>query len=126
MSVATFDPRSALGADAITATDAAVAHIARQIARSGRAGLRLGLKESGCNGYMYVLDYIDQPQADDHPFEIADGLTLYVSQNDLHLVRGTEVDLVTEGLNTSLEFKNPNATAQCGCGESFSLGSETG
>lgn len=123
MSVATFNPADAA---AITATDAAVAHITRQIARSGRSCLRLGLKESGCNGYMYVLDYIDQPQADDRAFEIAQGLALYVRQDDLRLVRGTEVDLVTEGLNSSLQFKNPNATAECGCGESFSLASDDG
>ena len=121
MSVATFNPADAA---AITATDAAVAHITRQIARSGRSCLRLGLKESGCNGYMYVLDYIDRPQADDRAFEIAEGLALYVRQDDLRLVRGTEVDLVTEGLNSSLQFKNPNATAECGCGESFSLASD--
>ena len=123
MSVATFNPANAA---AITATDAAVAHITRQIARSGRSCLRLGLKESGCNGYMYVLDYIDRPQADDRAFEIAEGLALYVRQDDLRLVRGTEVDLVTEGLNSSLQFKNPNATAECGCGESFSLASDDG
>lgn len=123
MSVATFNPANAA---AITATDAAVAHITRQIARSGRSCLRLGLKESGCNGYMYVLDYIDQPQADDRAFEIAEGLALYVRQDDLRLVRGTEVDLVTEGLNSNLQFKNPNATAECGCGESFSLATDDG
>ena len=123
MSVATFNPADSA---AITATDAAVAHITRQIARSGRSCLRLGLKESGCNGYMYVLDYIDRPQADDRAFEIAEGLALYVRQDDLRLVQGTEVDLVTEGLNSSLQFKNPNATAECGCGESFSLASDDG
>ncbi len=123
MSVATFNPADAA---TITATDAAVAHITRQIARSGRSCLRLGLKESGCNGYMYVLDYIDRPQADDRAFEIAEGLALYVRQDDLRLVRGTEVDLVTEGLNSSLQFKNPNATAECGCGESFSLAADDG
>ena len=120
MSVATFNPA------AITATDAAVEHISRQIARSGRSCLRLGLKASGCNGYMYVLDYIDQPQEDDRPFEIADGLALYVRQDDLRMVRGTRVDLATEGLNTILQFKNPNATAECGCGESFSLDNDNG
>ena len=123
MSVATFNPADAA---AITATDAAVAHITRQIARSGRSCLRLGLKESGCNGYMYVLDYIDRPQADDRAFEVAEGLALYVRQDDLRLVQGTEVDLVTEGLNSSLQFKNPNATAECGCGESFSLATDDG
>ena len=39
------------------------------------------------------------------------------------MVRGTEVDYVTEGLNSSLRFKNPNASTYCGCGESFAVAS---
>ena len=120
MSVATFNPAG------ITATAAAVRHIRGQIAQSGRPHLRLGVKESGCNGYMYTLDYIDQPDAEDRPFEVGERLALYVRRDDLPLVRGTEMDLVTEGLNSSLKFKNPHATAHCGCGESFSLGSQDG
>ncbi len=116
MSVATFNPVG------IAATPAAARHISSQVARSGQQHLRLGVKESGCNGYMYTLDYIDAPQGDDQAFEVAPGLCVYVRGAELPLVRGTEVDLVTEGLNSSLRFKNPNATAHCGCGESFSLG----
>ena len=115
MTVASFDPTK------ISVTGIAAAHIAEQIARSGRQHLRLGVKESGCNGYMYTLDYIDAPNDDDQPFPVAPGVAVYVSENDLPLVRGTEVDLVTEGLNSSLRFKNPNAEAHCGCGESFSV-----
>ena len=115
MSVATFDPTQ------ISVTTAAAVHITDQVARSGRLHLRLGVKESGCNGYMYVLDYVDAPGDDDRAFPISGDLSVYVSQSDLPLVAGTEVDLVTEGLNSSLRFKNPNATAHCGCGESFSI-----
>lgn len=115
MSVASFDPTR------ISVTGAAAAHINDQVARSGRHHLRLGVKESGCNGYMYVLDYIDAPADDDRAFPIDADLSVYVSESDLPLVQGTEVDLVTEGLNSSLQFKNPNATAHCGCGESFSI-----
>ena len=115
MNVATFDPTR------ISVTDAAAAHIREQVARCGRHHLRLGVRESGCNGYMYVLDYIDAPADDDRAFPIGADVSVYVSQGDLPMVRGTEVDLVTEGLNSSLRFKNPNASAHCGCGESFSV-----
>jgi iron-sulfur cluster assembly accessory protein len=115
MSVSTFEPRQ------ISVTEAASAHIRGQIAQSGHQFLRLGVKESGCNGYMYTLDYIDQPTDGDREFEVGDALALYVSSADLPLVSGTEVDFVTEGLNSALKFKNPNAESHCGCGESFSI-----
>lgn len=115
MSVKTFDPRD------IAVSDRAAAHILGQIAKSGRKHLRLGVKESGCNGYMYTLDYIDEPTADDRGFKVTDDLSIYVLAGDLPMVNGTTVDFVTEGLNSSLKFKNPNAESQCGCGESFSI-----
>ncbi len=115
MSVTTFDPTS------ISITDAARAHLQRQMEASERRHLRLGVKESGCNGYMYTLDYIDDPNADDHAFDLGHGVVLYVRESELDLVRGTEVDYVTEGLNSSLRFKNPQATTYCGCGESFAV-----
>jgi Fe-S cluster assembly protein SufA/iron-sulfur cluster assembly protein len=118
MSVSNFDPRTQ---PTVTATAAARAHLRRQMENSGRQGLRLGVKESGCNGYMYTLDYIDDPQPDDRPFDLGDTLTVYVRTGDLTLVRGTEVDYITEGLNSSLKFKNPNASTYCGCGESFAV-----
>jgi Fe-S cluster assembly protein SufA/iron-sulfur cluster assembly protein len=119
MSVATFDPMQ------ISVTAAARRHIVQQIAQSGRKYVRLGVKESGCNGYMYLLDYVDQPSDRDQAFQVADDLAVFVSASDLPLVQGTEVDLVTEGLNSSLQFKNPNATSHCGCGESFSIATST-
>jgi iron-sulfur cluster assembly accessory protein len=115
MSVTTFDPR------AIIVTDPARAHLRSQIDRSGRRFLRLGVKESGCNGYMYTLDFIDAPGAGDVACRVDDTVTLYVSTEDLPMVQGTEVDYVTEGLNSSLKFKNPNAATYCGCGESFAV-----
>lgn len=116
MNVSTFDPR------AIIVTEAARAHLRGQIANSGRPFLRLGVKESGCNGYMYTLDFIDAPDSGDLACQLDDSVTVYVSTADLPMVRGTEVDYVTEGLNSSLKFKNPNAAAYCGCGESFAVG----
>lgn len=114
-----FDPNR------ILVTEPARTHIKSQISQSGAKFLRLGVKESGCNGYMYTLDYIDQPSASDHSFDVGESLDLYVSEEDLPLVKGTEVDFVVEGLNASLKFKNPNAGSHCGCGESFSIQPES-
>ena len=116
MSVASYQP-----GEQITVTEAASEHIRSQITTSGHKFLRLGVKESGCNGYMYTLDYIDSPTDQDKAFTVADGVCVYVSNHDLPLVAGTEVDFVTEGLNSALKFKNPNAQSHCGCGESFSI-----
>ncbi len=48
-------------------------------------------------------------------------MTVYVSSTDLTMVGGTEIDFVTQGINSMFEFRNPNATAECGCGESFAV-----
>lgn len=118
MTATTFDPT--LDRQRITVTDAAREHILAQIARSERKFLRLGVKESGCNGFMYTLDYIDGPGDDDRRFELG-ALDVYVKQKDLPMVVGTEIDFTVEGLNASLKFRNPNAASYCGCGESFSI-----
>jgi iron-sulfur cluster assembly accessory protein len=120
MTVDNFDPQN-FDAQEIVVSDAARAHMEAQVALSGHPALRLGVKESGCNGYMYTLDYIDAPAADDLQVATGGTLRLYVSRADLPLVGGTRVDFVREGLNASLKFKNPNAESHCGCGESFAV-----
>lgn len=117
MTAATFDPAEAA---TIAVTDTARDHIAAQIARSGHRFLRLGVKESGCNGFMYTLDYIDRPEQDDEQFQF-EQIDVYVRRDDLPLVLGTEIDFSVDGLNASLKFKNPRAESYCGCGESFSV-----
>ena len=115
MTVTAYDPNQ------LSATDSALRHIEAQILKSGHQHLRLGIRESGCNGYMYVLDFIDSPAAADVAFHIGEDVEVYVSEQDLPLVRGTELDYVIDGLNGTLRFNNPNAATHCGCGESFSL-----
>ena len=117
MSVQTFDPSQA----GIAMTNAALEHTRRQLTKSGGSALRLAIKKSGCSGYMYVVEYVDTPTADDTEFRIADDVSVYVDRVSLPLVQGTEIDYVTEGLNSFIKFNNPNAQAECGCGESFSL-----
>ncbi|MBM4203746.1 MAG: iron-sulfur cluster assembly accessory protein [Gammaproteobacteria bacterium] len=119
-----FDPQQVKSAALpleVVVSDAAARHLLAQLSSQGKAFLRLGVKESGCNGYSYFLDWLDAPGVDDIPLHINADLDIHVAAADQALVHGTRVDYVREGLNATLQFKNANATGYCGCGESFSL-----
>lgn len=106
---------------AIVLTDRAAAHVRRQLAENGRGvGLRLGVKTSGCSGFAYTVSLADQVTDSDRVFE-QDGVSLVVDAKSLPFLDGMEVDFVREGLNQKFTFNNPNVSAQCGCGESFSV-----
>lgn len=83
-------------------------------------GLRVSVKPSGCSGYSYVLDFADEPQEDDISFE-EHGVKVFVDQEALDMLDGSEVDYVNEGLNRYFRFNNPNIKDECGCGESFTV-----
>ena len=105
----------------ITVSKRAQEHIRVQVQQTRTNFLRLGVKESGCNGFMYTLDFLESAESDDHLVEVNQGVTVCIKDQDLPLVDGTEIDMVTQGLNSALVFKNSNATSYCGCGESFAL-----
>ena len=108
----------------INITEEARLHIRKQLDMTQADFLRLGVKESGCNGFMYMLDYLETPERDDICVDFPDNVKVCVAESDLKMVSGTEVDMITQGLNSALVFKNPNATSYCGCGESFAVGGE--
>ena len=108
----------------INITDTALEHIRKQLDMTQSQYLRLGVKESGCNGYMYMLDYLENPALTDICVEFDAGVRVCVATADLDMVAGTEVDILSQGLNSALIFKNPNATSYCGCGESFAMGGQ--
>ncbi|TDT43426.1 iron-sulfur cluster assembly protein [Halospina denitrificans] len=106
----------------VNMTPAAIEHARGQLRkRPEMAGIRLGTKKSGCSGFKYTTDFVAEPGSDDTAFPVADDVTVYVSHQDLPMVSGTVIDFVTEGINSVFEFRNPNATAECGCGESFAV-----
>lgn len=105
----------------ISVSPRAHAHIRAQVELTRSNFLRLGVKESGCNGFMYTLDFLETADTDDHLLQVSEEVTVCVKEQDLALVNGTEIDMVTQGLNSALVFKNSNATSYCGCGESFAL-----
>ena len=86
--------------------------------------IRLGVEESGCNGFMYTLEFTQSPENEDLLVEVSNDLSVLVSPDKAELVRGTCIELEIEGLNSNIVFKNPNAFSYCGCGESFSLGED--
>ncbi len=118
MSVETFAPANAR----ITMTEEAAQQARDHLASSDAVGLKLDITTSGCSGYMYIMDYVTQPAEHDRAFQVSGGVTVYVSEEALPLLNGTEIDWVTEGVNSFFKFRNPNAEAECGCGESFSVG----
>jgi len=84
------------------------------------AGIRFGVKRTGCSGFGYVVDLADAVGAEDQLVEI-DGVPVVVDGKSLPLVDGTVIDFQRQGLNASFVFHNPNATGACGCGESFTV-----
>jgi iron-sulfur cluster assembly protein len=105
----------------VTVTPKAASQIRKALLkRGGGVGLRVAVKTSGCSGYAYALEFADQPSADDLSFE-SEGVQLLVDAKSLAMVDGTQLDWVREGLNEGFKFSNPNASATCGCGESFAV-----
>ena len=106
---------------AISLTDSAAERVQNYLESRGEGiGLRLGITETGCSVYSYVIKYADDVAANDVVFEDK-GITIVVDPEALKLIDGTEVDFVKNGLNEAFSFKNPNVTGECGCGESFNI-----
>lgn len=102
-------------------TDRAAARIA-EIAASEHvaANLRLAVDGGGCSGFQYKFDLVDAIDTGDLVVERG-GARLLVDAVSLPFVLGAEIDFVDDLIGASFKVKNPNATASCGCGTSFSL-----
>jgi len=101
----------------VSLTEVAAQRIKHMLEERGSGlGIRLGVKKNG----SYVLDFADEKSENDTVFTQHDA-TVVVDQDSLEILEGIEIDYVTEGLNKSFKFRNPNVTDMCGCGESFSV-----
>ncbi len=106
---------------AISLTSSAANRVRTFLASRGSGvGLRLGVKQTGCSGFAYVVNYADAVENDDVVFD-NQGVKVIVDRHSLGLIDGTEVDFVKEGLNEAFRFRNPNVKGECGCGESFTV-----
>ena len=84
------------------------------------AALRISVKGGGCSGFQYAFD-VDKTRAGDDFVATRDGATVVVDPVSLEMLRGAELDFVDDLMGQSFRVKNPNATASCGCGVSFSV-----
>lgn len=105
----------------ISLTETAAKHVNSFLAKRGKGvGIRVAVKTTGCSGLMYVMEPVDDVQAEDLKFE-SQGVDVFVDPKSLIYIDGTEMDYVKQGLNEGFEFKNPNVQGECGCGESFTV-----
>ena len=107
--------------DNITVTERA-AHRIGEILRREPAGtmLRVSVEGGGCSGFQYKFD-MDRAQAADDLVIQRDGATVLIDQTSVGYLAGSEIDFVDDLIGASFRINNPQATASCGCGTSFSI-----
>lgn len=106
---------------AITLTDVAADRVKTFLDKRGKGlGLRLGVKTTGCSGMAYVMEFVDELEEGDTVFE-SNGVKVIINPKSLVYLDGTQLDFAREGLNEGFQFKNPNESDRCGCGESFTV-----
>jgi iron-sulfur cluster assembly accessory protein len=107
----------------IQITEAAADHLKKIIEQSGDGNaIRLSIKKTGCSGYMYVPEVVQQQRAGDLKIANPYGFDIFLDAQCEKIIAGTVIDYVIKSLGVKqLEFINPNAVSLCGCGESFKL-----
>jgi iron-sulfur cluster assembly protein len=106
----------------VTLTDAAAARVREIMQRAEKpyAGLRVGVKNGGCAGQEYVLEYAEAANPLDEVVEDK-GVTILVEPKAVLFLVGTEIDYEVSKLAAKFVFRNPNETDACGCGESVTI-----
>jgi iron-sulfur cluster assembly protein len=102
-------------------TERATEQIKRLLARDSRSGsaLRIAVTDGGCSGYSYKLAFDDQQRPEDIILD-RNGVKILVDSASAPYLAGTVIDFVGGLYGGGFKFTNPNATATCGCGTSFS------
>lgn len=110
-----------LAATPVTVSSSAAKRIATILAKEADANaLRVAVSGGGCSGFQYTFDLVNGAEDDDLVIE-RDGATVLVDSMSLEFLAGSEIDFVDELIGQSFQVRNPNATASCGCGTSFSV-----
>ena len=106
----------------VTLTEAAADRVREIMARSETPymGLRVGVKNGGCAGQEYVLEYAESANPLDEVVE-DQGVTILVEPKAVLFLIGTQIDYEVSKLSSKFVFRNPNETDACGCGESVTI-----
>ena len=106
----------------MTLTDAAAERIKEIVASSDKpvAGVRVGVKNAGCVGMEYTLDFVETADPADDKVEDK-GATLFVDPKAILFLLGSKMDYQVDKLSAGFVFENPNQTDACGCGLSVSI-----
>lgn len=107
-------PRKAL----ITLSTGAVEHLRGLLDQPEPQLIRIGVKNRGCSGLTYHLEYVTEPGKFDETVE-QDGVKVLIDSKALFSIVGSEMDWLDDKLSSRFIFKNPNSKGTCGCGESF-------
>ena len=108
----------------IQLTENAVSNIRNFIQKDSNSEyLRLAVKPTGCSGFMYEVTTTKEKRNHDSVFE-SGGISIVIDDQSLKYLNGSRIDFSQEGLNKGFRFENPNVTATCGCGESFTIDSQ--
>ena len=107
---------------AVTLTDAAAARMRDIMANAEEEfiGVKIGVKNGGCAGMEYTMDYATEAGSLDEVVE-DNGVKIMIDPKAILFLIGAEIDFVAEKLTQRFVFKNPNQTDACGCGESVTL-----
>ncbi|KIJ45238.1 hypothetical protein M422DRAFT_30094 [Sphaerobolus stellatus SS14] len=115
-------PRSRLRATkaAMSLTPTAVSRLRNLLSGPTPQYIRVGVKNKGCAGMSYNLEYVDKPEKFDEIVE-QDGVKVLIDSKALFSIIGSEMDWHEDRLSSKFVFKNPNIKDACGCGESFNI-----
>ena len=110
------------GFKVVSLTDAAADRVRNIMANADKpiAGLRVGVKNGGCAGMSYTMEYADEVRPQDEVVEDR-GVKILIDPKAILFLLGTEMDFETSRMSSGFTFRNPNQTSACGCGESVAI-----
>ena len=104
----------------VTLSDAAATRVREIMADKGVGFLRVGVKNAGCAGMEYTMDYVDAVSANDERVE-DNGVSIVIDAKAVLFLLGSVVDHEVTPMHSRFTFGNPNQTDACGCGESVTI-----
>ena len=107
---------------AVVLTERAARRIAKILGKEpAGTALRVSVEGGGCSGFQYRYDLVHENATEDDLVLARDGATVLIDSVSLPYLEGSEIDFIDDLMGQSFQVKNPQATASCGCGTSFSI-----